>query len=218
MPIRDHNPSGTLPFLTILIIALNIIVFLFQYFILNFSQANAFTGQYALIPSLVNFSDPISLYPFITSMFLHAGLLHLASNMLFLWVFGDNIEAKLGRFKFLLFYLLGGILASFAQFLMMPSSDIPTIGASGAIAAVLGAYLILFPKAKVDVLIPIFVIPTIVAVPAGFMLLYWFVTQILSGLTLSSEEGGIAFFAHSGGFLAGVVLIKVLLPQRNLAN
>jgi membrane associated rhomboid family serine protease len=217
MPIRDHNPSGTLPIVTLSIIVICVFVFLYEISLPEREFIN-FLSRFALIPSTVDFSQPGTLIPFITSIFLHGGVLHIASNMLFLWVFGDNIEAALGKVKFLIFYLLGGVIASFVQYLFISNASVPMLGASGSIAAILGSYLILYPNARIDVLIPIFYIPALIPVPAFLMLIYWFITQILSGtLSLGVETestGGVAFFAHIGGFLAGIFLINLFGPKR----
>lgn len=218
MPIRDHNPSNKFPFITITLIAINLYVFYLQ---LTAPSIEGFIYQYALVPASIDFKNFDSLYPFITALFLHGGFIHLGSNMLFLWVFGDNIEAALGHIKFLVFYLFAGVIASLTQYLLLTGSNIPQIGASGAIAGVLGAYLILFPKARIDVLIPLGLFPVITAVPAYLMLLYWFVTQLFSGaasvVTGVAGSGGIAFFAHIGGFLGGILLINLLKPKKLLS-
>lgn len=217
MPIRDHNPSGTLPIVTLAIIATCVLVFLYEFFLPE-REFIRFISTFALIPATVSLAQPASLIPFVTSIFLHGGILHIASNMLFLWVFGDNIEADLGKIKFFLFFIIGGIIAAFVQYLFISDATVPMLGASGSIAAVLGAYLILHPKARIDVLIPIFYIPALVPVPAYLMLIYWFITQILSGsLSLgvgAGSTGGVAFFAHIGGFLAGILLINLFGPKR----
>ncbi|MBI2594451.1 rhomboid family intramembrane serine protease [Candidatus Curtissbacteria bacterium] len=218
MPIRDHNPSNKFPFITITLIAINLYVFYLQ---LTAPSIEGFIYQYALVPASIDFKNFDSLYPFITALFLHGGFIHLGSNMLFLWVFGDNIEAALGHIKFLVFYLFAGVIASLTQYLLLTGSNIPQIGASGAIAGVLGAYLILFPKARIDVLIPLGLFPVITAVPAYLMLLYWFVTQLFSGaasvVTGVAGSGGIAFFAHIGGFVGGILLINILKPKKLLS-
>src|SRR3972149_10561459 len=155
MPIRDHNPSNKFPIVTVAIIAINIFVFLQE---ITSPDIEAFIKTYGLVRANLVFSDPSTLTNFITAMFLHGGVLHIASNMLFLWVFGDNIEASLGKVKFILFYLVGGAAASLIQLPFTPS-DIPLVGASGAIAAVLGGYLVLYPSARIDVIVPIFFLP-----------------------------------------------------------
>jgi membrane associated rhomboid family serine protease len=215
MPFRDHNRSGEFPLITILIILANTAVFVYE-LTLSGMQLNRFISTYALVPANVSLSNFHSLLPFLTSMFVHAGFLHIFSNMLFLWVFGDNIEAALGKIKYIFFYLLGGILATAIQYLFIKGSLVPLLGASGAIASVLGAYLILFPRARVDVIIPIFYFPFIFAVPAYLMLIYWFIIQVFSSavsLVETSSVGGVAFVAHIAGFLAGIILIKLLVRK-----
>ena len=152
-----------------------------------------------------------------TSMFLHAGWMHLIGNMWFLWIYGDNVEDILGKAKFLLFYLLSGIAAGLVHVAFNPYSRVPTIGASGAIAGVMGAYMVKFPRSRIVTLVPIFVFLTTVEVPASIILLYWFVIQFFSGLGTIGEshlsQGGVAWFAHVGGFVAGAILIQ-LFPTR----
>ncbi len=170
-----------------------------------------FIENYALIP------DQLRLVTFITSMFLHGGWLHLIGNMWFLWVFGSHIEDAMGSAKFLVFYLIGGVASGAVQFVTSLGSPVPTIGASGAIAGVMGAFLVLYPRVRVVTLIFIIVFVTTVDIPAAFMLLYWFAIQVLSGLgSLSSvsQAQGIAWFAHVGGFLAGILLVRVFLGNR----
>jgi len=221
MPFKDHNSSGKTPFITLVIILVNIVVFLYQ-FSLTEDGLNNFVQSFAIVPSTINFADISSLLPFITSMFLHAGWLHLASNMIFLWVFGDNIEAALGKLKFIVFFMGGGILASLGQYYFIQESSIPLVGASGAIAAVLGAYFVLYPKARVDVIVPIFFIPTIITVPASFILIYWFIIQFISGLlsvtSQASALGGVAFIAHVAGFVSGALLIRFFVSKSHVAN
>ena len=221
MPFKDHNSSGKTPFITLIIILVNIVVFLYQ-FSLNEDGLNNFIQSYTIVPSTINFAHIPSLLPFITSMFLHAGLLHLASNMIFLWVFGDNIEAAMGKLKFITFFVIGGVLASLGQYYFIRESSIPLVGASGAIAAVLGAYFVLYPKSRVDVIVPIFFIPTIIAVPAAFILVYWFIIQFISGLLSvtgqTSSLGGVAFIAHVAGFISGMLLIRFFVSKSHVAN
>ncbi|MEJ2219161.1 MAG: rhomboid family intramembrane serine protease, partial [Gemmatimonadota bacterium] len=161
---------------------------------------------------------PIHTYwPFLTHMFLHAGWLHIIFNMWFLWIFGDNVEDRMGRARFLAFYLLCGLVAATTQMLVTPGSTIPSVGASGAIAGVMGAYLFLFPKARVIVLLPIFFFPFFFELPAIVYLIFWFGLQLFSGtLALARPEhvGGIAFWAHVGGFTAGVVLYRLFLVRQ----
>ena len=169
--------------------------------------------QYALIPSLIDFSNYETLTTFITAMFLHGGWLHIISNMWFLWVFGDNVEGHMGWFFFPLLYFSAGIVGNLAQYFLMQSSQIPMLGASGAVAGILGAYYVLFPHAKIKTLVPVFGFVSIMNIAAPFMLGYWFILQVFSGavsLPFSGETGGIAFWAHAGGFLTGVVFANIL--------
>lgn len=213
-PFRDHNPSHKFPFITILIILTNAYFFFLE---LTSPDIEAFIVQYALVPERIHLVNPLTLWPFISSMFLHGGWLHILSNMWFLWIFGDNIEATLGHFRFLSFYLVTGLAAGFTQYMIDPASSIPVIGASGAIAGVLGGYLVLFPHAKIETLVTTFGgFMTSVNVPASLMLVYWFVTQLFSGVGSvaigAHTQGGVAFFAHAGGFAAGWILMTLFKP------
>ena len=200
-PIRDHNPSSRTPFVTYALMAVNVAVFLSYWPLFeNPAALNAFFFRWALVPAV---SEPVS---FVTSMFLHGGLMHLAGNMLFLWIFGDNLEDEFGHLRYLAFYLAGGIGAGMAQVVSAPMSAVPMVGASGAIAAVMGGYLLLFPRARVDVLIILVIIFRIVPVPAWLMLGLWFGLQVFSGASVAAATGGVAYWAHAGGFLVGVVL------------
>ena len=179
----------------------------------------AFIYKYALVPSEIDFSNFATLYPFVTSMFLHGGFLHIGSNMLFLWVFGDNVEGHLPPFVYLFLYLGAGIVGSLAQYFMDPTSTIPMLGASGAVAGALGAYFTLFPhhKIKTLVILPIFI--TIIEISAVFMLGYWILLQLISGagsVGLPADQGGVAYFAHIGGFAFGYFFAKIFaktVPQ-----
>lgn len=205
-PIRDHNPSGRTPYVTYLLMMANIGIFLSYFGIMDEVRAmNAFWLQWAMIPARLSPGD--GYYTLITSMFLHGGFLHLAGNMLFLWIFGDNIEDELGHGKFILFYLGCGVIASLAQYAVDPLAVIPTVGASGAIAGVMGGYLLLFPKAKVDILIILIVIFKILPIPSWILLMLWLGMQIIGGVGSSSDEAGVAYWAHAGGFIAGMVLL-----------
>lgn len=210
-PISDNVKSSKRPYVTIALIAINIYIFV-RYLLVG--DVDTFVSYYALIPAKVNFLDPTTLLPFITSQFLHGGFLHIAGNMLFLWVFGDNVEEKLGHVKFLLFYLLAGAVGGLLQYILSPGSLIPMIGASGAISGVLGAYYVFFPKHSVKSLVLFFFTITTINIPAGFFLLYWFVLQFFQGIAslpgLSMETGGVAFFAHVGGFATGYITAKNL--------
>jgi membrane associated rhomboid family serine protease len=174
----------------------------------NVAAMNTFWVNWAMIPARI--SDAEGLHTLLTHMFLHGGLLHLAGNMLFLHIFGDNVEDRLGHLPFLIFYLACGLLAGLTQYGIDPSSGIPTVGASGAIAGVMGGYLLLFPRARVDILIIIVVIFKVLPIPAWILLAVWFAMQFMGGLGASSAEGGVAYWAHAGGFVAGIVLILPL--------
>ncbi|MBM2803355.1 MAG: Rhomboid family protein [Deltaproteobacteria bacterium] len=166
--------------------------------------------RFPMGPGLLCLTDPGRQYShLISSMFLHGSWMHLLGNMWFLWLFGNNVEDSMGRLRFIIFYLLTGLAAAFGQVVTNPNSVIPMVGASGAISGVMGAYLILYPRVKVYVLVPIFIFFTSIALPAWMMLGYWFFIQLASGLLSSGEMGGVAFWAHIGGFVAGIALIKV---------
>lgn len=204
LPLRDSQPAKIFPFWVVAIVLANIIVFFLE---LTAPNLDAFIAQYALIPAKVNFFELETLKPFLTSQFLHGGFLHIASNMWFLWIFGDNIEEKLGFFFFPLFYLLAGTVGGLAQYILVPDSTLPMLGASGAVAGVLGAYFSFFPKHKIDTLIPVFGFPAVMPIPASVMLFYWFFLQLFNGTATviagSAAFGGIAWFAHIGGFATG---------------
>lgn len=204
-PIRDHNPSGRTPYVTYLLIAVNIGVFLSYAGLFNDTRAlNVFFFDWALIPGRVTQGEGLT--GAFTSMFLHAGWLHLAGNMLFLYIFGDNIEDEMGHFGYLGFYLACGLLSAGAHVVSAPFSPVPTVGASGAIAGVMGGYLLLYPKAKVDILIIFIVFFRILPIPAWIMLGLWLGMQFIGGVGTDPTEGGVAYWAHAGGFIAGIVL------------
>lgn len=214
IPLHDDNPTERTPFVTILIIIVCVLVFFYQASLPR-DPGQAFVFQYGAIPSLLfgqaHLPDDVVAIPAVmtlfTSMFLHGGWMHLIGNMLYLWVFGNNIEDVMGHARFVVFYVLCGVVAALSHAITDPSSQIPMVGASGAISAVLGAYLLLFPRAHVLVLIPGI---GITRVAAGFVLGMWFVTQLISGgLSMGAQGGGVAFFAHIGGFVAGMALIAL---------
>jgi len=217
IPLKDDAPRDTFPYVTLAIIIINTAVFVYE-LALGYMGMNRFIYSVAVIPyEITHLTDigatalvppPLTL---ITAMFVHGGFFHLAGNMLFLWIFGDNIEDSLGHVKFILFYLLTGLIASSAHVFAVPDSTLPMIGASGAIAGVLGAYFVLFPRANVKTLIFLFVIVTVIRVPAVYFLGIWFVFQILS----SNSGAGIAWYAHIGGFVSGAVLIKLLVRRKD---
>lgn len=196
--------------MTLLIIAVNVLCFFYEMAQPMYLR-DRFIEQWALVP------DQLHLATFLTSMFLHGGWLHLIGNMWFLWVFGSHIEDAMGSARFLIFYLISGVASAAVQFLTSLGSPVPTIGASGAIAGVMGAFLILYPRVRVVTLIFIVVFVTTVDLPAAFMLIYWFALQLLSGLgslTSVTQAQGIAWFAHVGGFLAGILLVRMFLGTR----
>ena len=204
-PIRDHNPSGRVPVVTYALIAANIIVFLNYYALFQNELAlNRFFWEWALIPARLSTGEAWS--GLATSMFLHGGILHLAGNMLFLFIFGDNVEDEMGHLGYLVFYLASGIGAGLAQYLTAPLSQVPMVGASGAIAGVMGAYLLLFPRARVDVLIILIVIFRVVTIPAWILLALWLGMQAFGGLGTPADAGGVAYWAHVGGFGVGAAL------------
>jgi membrane associated rhomboid family serine protease len=206
IPLRDDNPTRTVAIVTILMIAQNVIAFFYELS----EPSQAFIADFALIPAAVTHSAPAAYRTIFTSMFLHGSWLHLIGTMLFLWIFGNNIEDSVGHVKFVFFYLLCGIAAAAAQVAINPDSLVPMIGASGAVSGVLGAYLLLFPRARVLVLLPIWIFIKFVYVPAWLMLIFWFVLQLLSGAaTVRMHGGAVAFWAHIGGFVAGLILIPV---------
>jgi len=210
IPLRALLRRQSVPTMTVLIIIINTVCFLFEEVQPGYMQ-NAFIAHYALVP------DHLRPFSLITSMFLHGGWLHLIGNMWFLWVFGSHVEDALGSAKFTIFYLVSGIVSGIVQLMLNLGSAVPTIGASGAIAGVMGAFLILYPRARVVTLIFIIVFITTVELPAAFMLIYWFLIQLVSGLTSFSsftDQGGVAWFAHVGGFLAGLLLVRVFLGNR----
>lgn len=210
IPLRALLYRRETPVITLLLIAANVLCFLFEMAQPPYLREQ-FIQHYALIPDQIRYSE------FLTSMFLHGGWLHLIGNMWFLWVFGSHIEDAIGPAKFLLFYLLSGVASAIVQFIFNFGSAIPTIGASGAIAGVMGAFLVLYPRVRVVTLIFIVIFVTTFEIPAAFMLLYWFMIQFVSGvgsLTAMAQAQGIAWFAHVGGFLAGIAMIGIFHVRR----
>jgi membrane associated rhomboid family serine protease len=211
IPLRALLYRNTTPVMTLLIIAVNVLCFFYE-ISLPPEPRELFIEQYGLVP------DQLHPGALLTSMFLHGGWLHLIGNMWFLWVFGSHIEDAIGPAKFLIFYLLSGIASAIVQFLTSFGSAIPTIGASGAIAGVMGAFLVLYPRVRVVTLVFIIVFITTIELPAALMLIYWFAIQVLSGVSsfasISQSSGGVAWFAHVGGFLFGLLLIKLFAGNR----
>lgn len=216
IPIRDRNPSGTFPFVTVGIILINVLVFFIE---LSLGpQLDSFLFQFGVVPVKVVYSADIpdstfvnTYFPFLSYMFLHGGFIHLIGNMWYLWIFGDNIEDRLGRVRFVLFYLLCGIGSALVHVYFNSQSGVPCVGASGAIAGVLGAYMVTFPRARVLVLLPLFIIWEFIELPAIVVLGFWFLLQFFSGTAAisSAQGGGVAWWAHIGGFVLGIIFIKI---------
>ena len=222
IPLRDNVPSRTYPLVNITFILINVAVFLYQ--LMLGPELNLFVRDYAVVPFRY-FHDvyvgprggiaPVSgvdlVIPLFTSMFMHGGWLHLIGNMLYLWIFGDNVEDRLGHFRYVVFYLLCGLTASLAHIWFNPNSRVPSLGASGAIAGVLSAYMLLYPRARVLVLLPLWFYFTTFEAPALLFLGFWFVQQFLYGLfslsVASAQTGGVAWWAHIGGFVSGAILL-----------
>jgi len=227
IPIRDENSTNETPYTTYALMSLNILVwFLVQgagtdealsrsvceY---GFVPAALFTGIDGAACSTVHVPSFLSIF---TSMFMHGGWMHLLGNMLFLWVFGDNVEDSMGHARFLVFYLLGGVFAALAQGISDSGAVVPMVGASGAIGAVMGAYLFLYPKVKVTIAVFIVILFWTFRVPAYLMLGYWIAVQAISAASTSAAGGGIAFWAHIGGFLSGILLVQVFKSNELLTN
>jgi membrane associated rhomboid family serine protease len=239
IPLKDDVPSHSLPFVTVALIGLNVLAFLYQLSLgldargPGAGAAEAFVFEFGVIPcrltqacpgALVRVADdfPHPWVTIVTSMFLHGGMLHIGGNMLYLWIFGDNVEDTLGHGRFLLFYLVSGVAAALGQTLVSPTSSVPMIGASGAVSGVLGAYLLLFPHATILTLVTFGFFIKFLHVPALIVLGFWIVLQLINGyITVSAqsmgrgESGGVAWFAHIGGFLAGMLLLFLLRPRQN---
>ncbi len=224
VPLRDQNPTKITPYVTYVLIGLNIAIFLYE---VNLSppQLEVFFKLYAVVPSELTASfrgitvnQPVPEWlTLITAQFLHGGILHLGGNMLYLWVFGDNIEEALGRVRYVIFYLLCGILASLAQWFFSSQSGVPSLGASGAIAGIMGAYVLRFYDREILTLLPIFIIWTTIRVPAIFFIGFWFIQQAFYGVaslntsaSIGMEGGGVAYWAHAGGFVFGAILGPIL--------
>ncbi|MBW6467989.1 MAG: rhomboid family intramembrane serine protease [Anaerosomatales bacterium] len=209
IPIRDDNPTRRFPLVTAVLLVINVLAFAYEVSLTD-AEFVAFLNTWAATPARI-VAEPFSpgvLVTLITAMFLHGGWLHLGGNMLYLWIFGNNVEDTLGRLKFLAFYLATGVIATLAHIAVSGPSEVPLVGASGAIAGILAAYLLLFPKAHVLVLIPVFFIIELARVPAAFVIGFWFVLQLVQGIGSISPAGagGVAWWAHIGGFAAGLVL------------
>ena len=222
IPLRDTIPSRRVPWVTRTLVAMNLAAFVLE--VRQGAAIEAWLYQYGVVPRhwlLTGASDlldwPRLFFTLLTSQFLHGGLLHLGSNMLYLWIFADNVEDRLGHGRFLVLYLGSGVAAAVAQVVVSPASSVPMVGASGAIAGVLGAYLLLFPAARIITLVPLGPLLQTMEVPAFLFLGLWFVLQWVEGLTTIgqvADVGGIAFWAHIGGFIAGMAGLVLLLPRR----
>jgi membrane associated rhomboid family serine protease len=212
IPLRDVIPSRTTPVVTVALILVNVLVFFYQ---LSLGRdIDIFLRSWAVVPA------ELSLPTLVTSMFLHGGFLHVGGNMLYLWIFGDNVEDRMGHGRFLAFYLTCGIVAAIAQVYVNPASDVPMLGASGAVAGVMGAYFVLYPRSRIVTLIPIVIFLQVVEIPAIFFLGIWFLMQLVSGVgsiatTATGAGGGVAFWAHAAGFAAGAIGVLALRrPER----
>jgi membrane associated rhomboid family serine protease len=212
IPIRDHNPSGRTPLVTYALIGLNVVVFIYM-FTLGDRGLDALIKRFALIPA--DIVSGLNLYTLVTAMFLHGGWAHLIGNMLFLNIFGDNLEDRLGRLRYLGFYLLAGLAGSLLQIVIDPNSTIPNLGASGAIAGVMGGYLVLFPRERIDVLWT-FGFVGVSTVPASAMLGYWILFQFIAGAgSFGVTGGGVAYFAHVGGFAFGYLITRIFFKPKS---
>ncbi len=217
IPLKDDNPTTITPAVTVGLIVVNVLVFAYQASLGRAGEAFVYT--FGAVPAaLFGGESPSALPPTVTlftAMFVHGGFMHVGGNMLYLWIFGNNVEDAMGHGRFIVFYALCGVAAAYAHALTAPTSGVPMIGASGAISGVLGAYLLLFPHARVLTLIPLGFFTRLVYVPAGFVLGFWIVIQLLSGsLSLGRGGGGVAWFAHVGGFLAGMALVHVFVRRK----
>lgn len=207
-PIRDTIRSKSFPLANYGIIAVNVLVFLFQSS-LNERGYYLILQSFGLTPAQFSFLQPVQWITIFTSMFLHGGWFHLISNMWTLYIFGDNVEDRMGSIRYVAFYLLAGAIAALTHVFFSPGLKIPTVGASGAVAGVLGAYFLLFPRARVVTFIPIFILPWLVDIPAFFFLGIWFFSQVANGLMVGAEGmSGIAWWAHIGGFIVGLLLVR----------
>ena len=217
IPLRDDRRSGDFPTITVLLIAANAIVFFYQVFFGRISY-EAYINAYGLVPSRLtavwrgvpSHTAIPAIFTVFTAMFMHGGFLHILGNMWFLWIFGDNVEGALGKFRFLLFYLVTGFISFLTHVAMNSVSSVPLVGASGAIAGVLGAYFLLFPRNRILTLIPIFFFVTTVRIPAAFYLGLWLLMQFLYSM---AAGGPVAWWAHIGGFISGLILVRFFLPR-----
>lgn len=224
IPLKDENPIQVTPYVTYILIAINLVAFVYE-LTLNSTQLDLFFHLFAIVPRELTASfngipvnqDIPEILTLITSQFLHAGLAHIGFNMLFLYIFGNNIEEQLGSGKYLLFYLTCGVLAGLSQWFFSAMSDVPSLGASGAIAGVMGAYILKFPQAKIVTLVPLGLFFPLFRIPAVYFLGFWFLEQAFNGVasfevqaSVGMESGGVAYWAHAGGFVFGAILGPIL--------
>lgn len=218
IPYKDDNPTRTIPFVTVGLIAMNIFVFIVQ--LMAEAEQADIAYSFGAIPSSMFGGGPVQPIPayltIFSSMFMHGGFFHIGGNMLYLWIFGNNVEDTLGHMKFVFFYLFCGIAAALSHALLNPSSTVPMIGASGAISGVLGAYLVLFPHARVHTVVFLGFFVQVIRVPALIVIGFWAIIQVLNGLIAQgmAGQGGVAWFAHVGGFIAGFILIRLWSKRR----
>lgn len=221
-PIRDDVPSRSFPAVTVGLIVINLVIFLWEATLEHFGLVDLF-GKFGFVPYritayLVGYDPRVfpSFLPLLSAIFLHGGWMHVISNMWYLWIFGDNVEDRLGHTKFLFFFLLCGIVGNLIHYVFNPVSKVPAIGASGAVAGVMGAYLISYPHARITILVPIFLFIHFIELPAVLVIGFWFILQLLQGigsLVADSMAGGVAWWAHAGGFIGGMVLFSVFRPR-----
>ncbi|MBF96822.1 MAG: hypothetical protein CFH34_00005 [Alphaproteobacteria bacterium MarineAlpha9_Bin4] len=218
-PIKDENPTETIPYVTCILIGLNIFAFFYQISLTENDNYNlilkyGFKPEHFFSNNTLEHYNNSALLTIFTSMFLHGGIAHILGNMLFLWIYGNNIEDSMGHIKFLIFYILCGLAAAFLQAIVSPSSSIPMIGASGAVSGVLSAYFLLFPKARVLTLIILIFFITFIRVPAGILIGLWFLSQISNAYFIDPNSPGVAWYAHIGGFLMGLILIPFFKKKK----
>ena len=214
-PLKDDNPTQIRPIVTIILIILCVGIFFFQLSLTDLQNYNIIR-HYGMTPiNILSNNNSFFVFTIFSSMFLHGGFMHLIGNMLFLWIYGNNIEDSMGHFKFFFFYIICGTAAAFLQALVSPNSDVPMIGASGAVSGVLSAYLLLYPKARVSTLVFIFFFITVLRIPAGILIIIWFFTQIINAGLTDPNSPGVAWFAHIGGFCMGAFLIP-FFKKRNV--
>jgi membrane associated rhomboid family serine protease len=225
IPLKDMTPRRSLPVITLLLIAVNVIAFIHQ-ITLPDAAADLFIKTYGLVPAKISlalagrhYTLEQALLPLFTCMFLHGGFLHILGNMWFLWIFGANVEDRMGPLPYLAFYLITGIGSGIAEVAFSWGSSIPSIGASGAISGVLGAYIVLFPKSRILTLVPLFIIWFLARIPAIVFIGLWFILQFLSGVVSlgAANNGGVAWWAHVGGFLLGMLLARAFAPSSRVA-